>query len=70
METKEEPKEEIKVETITLGPDLVKNDHYFRLQRGRDNRLEAQCTSCPLGFHIGEEHLKDGHIYIKDKLVI
>ena len=65
-------KEEVKDsgEVITLGPDRVKQEHYFELKRDRDNQLVAQCKDCPLGFPIGTEELRNGHIYIHNSLVI
>ena len=71
--TSEKVDKEVRVESeeiITLGPDKVKSNHYFVLKRDGDGQMVAQCQDCPLGYPIGTEEVRDGHIYIKNSLVI
>ena len=69
-------KEEIKTkneEIIKLGPSLTckKNGHFFNVVGMEMGMQKVQCTRCPVGYLLGPtESLKDGHVYIDDKLAI
>lgn len=52
---------------VKLGPNLITGEHNFTHISG----IEVQCTKCPLGYVVGPEtEIKEGHIYIEEKLVI
>jgi len=48
-------------------PKEVVCEHYFEMVSGR----QAECQKCHIGFFLGpKEHVKDGHIYHNETLVI
>ena len=62
-------KEEVKDESQIHIPkeSIIKGEHYFEYISG----TEVMCTKCPLGYGVtaGME-VKDGHIYIGEKLLV
>lgn len=60
-------KENNEGEIVKLGTNIIGKDHEFAYISG----TEVMCKKCPLGYVVGAETtVKDGHIYIKNKLVI
>ncbi len=66
MEVKEKKEEDLS-QMVTLKPNVIGAEHEFRYVTG----TEVECMKCPLGYQLtGESKLIDGHIYIKEILVI
>lgn len=60
-------KEEVKEEVHIPKPSIIKGEHSFEYITG----TEVMCTKCPLGYVVGPNvEIRDGHIYIEDKLLV
>lgn len=64
------PKDEEKIEKPEIHipkENIIKGEHTFDYISG----TEVMCRKCPLGYIVGpEEHIKDGHIYKGEILLV
>lgn len=71
-----ELKEEIETkneEVIKLGPSLTcsKGGHFFAVIGMDMGMQQVRCDRCPIGYYLPHGGVvKDGHIYIKDVLMV